>query len=125
MSELSFYLGGRPIFPISRYRFNRDKLLNLLLFLLIHDKNVFHWLSENWFYPKTLKEVQFSSIFPFRDGIKNREKFIFLIFCRVLSIFYKSISTKKAPYFYEACVLGGRPVSNRRPLEPQSSALTN
>ena len=34
-------------------------------------------------------------------------------------------SKNKTPRFLEGFLKGGRPVSNRRPLEPQSSALTN
>ena len=73
--------------------------------VLVHDKNVFHWLSENWFCPKTLKGVQFSSTPPFRDGVKNRGKSIFLIFCRVprnsvLKIFKASKTLHQNSVFY-------------------------
>ena len=37
----------------------------------------------------------------------------------------KMVSKEETPRYLEGFFLGGRPVSNRRPLEPQSSALTN
>ena len=44
----------------------------------------------------------------------------------LIGLMYKSEEMKKGPHFCNPFVfMGGRSVSNRRPPEPQSGALTN
>jgi hypothetical protein len=66
-------------------------------------------------------------VFPEALNMTERPVFPIVIGINFLTYinFIKVDITKKAPAYAEALVLGGRPVSNRRPLEPQSSALTN